>query len=171
MFRFSVGSIAFAIALIGILFASCNQNTIYTSSKLFPQSVGWRYADTADFVVSIPDTNHIYNLYLDVEHDKDFPTQNAYLRVSTRFPSGQRISEQLSVELADGAGKWLGSGWGERKTLHLPIQKGAYFNQAGKYTFTVGQWMRQDSVKHIHSIGFRVESTGETREGSKKAKK
>lgn len=127
----------------------------------------WAQRDTLNFSFPITDTLAIYNLYLEVEHSTAYGYQNLYTKVHTAFPSGERIGELLSLELADKAGTWLGDCGRETCVLRIPIQEGAYFSQAGQYAITVEQYMRVNPTAGIRSIGFLLEDTGKKREGIK----
>ena len=123
----------------------------------------WSYADSLDFSFRIDDTLQLYDLWLEVEHAVDYPYQNLYTRIHTRFPSGQRLSEPLSLELADKVGRWYGDCSRNSCTLRIPIQQGAFFDQPGNYHITVEQYMRQDPVQGVRHVGFFVEITGRSR--------
>ncbi|HQU60535.1 MAG TPA: gliding motility lipoprotein GldH [Saprospiraceae bacterium] len=151
---------------IAILFSSCGPN--YRFEKVYEmEAEQWPYADTLDFTFNIEDTSAIYNLYLEVGHSTSYGFQNLYTQVYTRFPSGERIKELLSLELAGKGGTWLGDCGKDYCTLRIPIQEGAFFNQAGNYTITLQQYMRVDPVAGVRSIAFKLEDTGQRRGGDK----
>ncbi len=143
-------------------FSSCGPNYIYQKKHEF-EADQWSYADTINFVVDIPDTLSIYNLYLEVKHSTDFSYQNLYANIYTQFPGGERLKELASLELSNNGGLWMGKCTSKYCTLNIPIQKGAYFNVPGKYTFTLEQFMRVNPIQGIKSFAFRVEDTGEER--------
>lgn len=155
---------ALALLVPALALASCGPAHEYEKKYEFQQA-SWAQADTLDFTFIIDDTLAIFNLYLEVEHNTAYGYQNLYTQVYTRFPSGERIKELLSLEMADKAGVWLGHCRGERCVLKIPIQQGAYFNQAGEYMVTVEQYMRMNPVEGIRSIGFMLEDTGQRRGG------
>jgi gliding motility-associated lipoprotein GldH len=125
----------------------------------------WEYADSLQFEFQIEDTLEIYNLYIELEHSPDFRNQNLYTRIHTRFPQGESIQELLSLELIDkNTGSWRGKCGSERCRVRIPIQQGAYFNQAGVYQIVIEQYMRQDSIPGIYGLGFQLEATGESRQ-------
>ena len=156
-------SVLFFLAAFFFL-ASCSPG--YDYEKQYELTGGyWAQDDTLDFAFSIEDTLAIYNLYLEVEHSASYGYQNLYTKIYTQFPSGERIEELLSLELADKAGVWLGNCNSESCVLKIPIQEGAYFNQAGEYAVTVKQYMRVNPVEGIRSIGFMLEDTGQKRGG------
>ncbi|MCB0588110.1 MAG: gliding motility lipoprotein GldH [Phaeodactylibacter sp.] len=157
-------NLAFLVPGFILLLSSCGPGYDYEKQYEF-QDEKWAQSDTLEFTFAVKDTLTIYNLYLEIEHTTGYGYQNLYTQVYTRFPSGKRIGELLSLELADKAGVWLGNCNSESCVLKIPIQEGAYFNQAGEYAVTVKQYMRMDPVEGIRSIGFMLEDTGQKRGG------
>lgn len=147
---------------IPLLFFACASDYAYQKEYALPEE-GWTYQDTLNFSFDIEDTTSIYNLYLKIEHEKDYAFQNLYTRIHTKFPGGERIAEVLSLELADKAGGWQGNCSKKSCQLSIPIQQNAFFNAAGAYEITLEQFMRTDAVKGLHKIGFMLEKTAQTR--------
>ena len=148
---------------IALLFLSgCGQQ--YVFQKEYPiADAKWSYSDTLDFDLTIEDTTDIYNIYLDITHTVDYSKQNLYALVYTKFPSGERLKEQVSLELANKLGLWNGDCKGESCTVRIPLQVGAYFNKKGNYTFTIEQFMRINPLEGIQKIGLVVEDTSQNR--------
>ena len=96
---------------------------------------------------------------MDVVHADTFNFQNAYVKLHTVFPNGQRLDQQLSLELANKAGAWNGECSGKTCTALIALQQGTFFNQLGKYKLTIEQFMRYEPVKGINKIGFLMEKT------------
>lgn len=150
------------VLLVLSLVTACGPNVIYEKEYEIP-GAEWSYADTLDFEVTIDDTLAIYNLFLDLEYSRSFPFENMYVQIHTRFPSGERYSEQVSLEMADEAGLPLGDCDSEGCELTIPLQTSAYFNQAGTYLFTLEQYSRRDPLPGVESLTLRVEETEERR--------
>jgi len=152
--------IAFAFVLAIFALSACGPDYVIKESRDIADT-GWAYKDTLDFAFEIADTTQLYDLEIVVEHAADFPYQNMYTLISTRFPSGQRLQKQLSLELADKAGVWAGDCGSKRCTTTIPIQQGAYFNEAGPYLITLEQFMRVTPLPGVKSIGLQVVPTAE----------
>lgn len=153
---------AFFLFAASLTLFSCGPGYDYEKQYIFEEGK-WAQADTLNFSFPITDTLAIYNLYLEVGHSTAYGYQNLYTKVYTAFPSGERIGELLSLELADKAGTWLGDCGRETCVLRIPIQEGAYFSQTGQYAITVEQYMRVNPTAGIRSIGFLLEDTGQQR--------
>lgn len=149
--------LSFIIAL-----SSCGPNYILNETKDI-ENQQWTYADSLSFTTNIVDTNKIYNLYLDVEHLTEYSFQNMYIRLHSVFPNGKRITERVSVELMTKMGQWQGDCNADECDFRMTIQEGAFFNQTGEHTFKVEQFMRENPLKGIQSIAFRIEDTGVSR--------
>ena len=151
------------LLLVSVLvFGSCGESRLYDKKQAILNET-WTYKDTLNFDFEIADTFKIYNLYVDIEHSENYPFQNIYLMTHTKFPSGERPAQRINVDLANSAGSWLGKKSGKNFTHRIDLQENAYFNKAGKYTLTLAQFMRQDSLP-ISSIRFGVEDTKQTRD-------
>lgn len=140
---------------------ACGPNYTFNKTYTIDQEA-WAYADTLNFEVDIKDTTRIYNLYLEVaHHPENYGFQNLYTKIHTSFPSGNRLGKMVSLELANKAGLWLGQCSGSKCKLTIPIQEGAYFNEAGTYTFTIEQFMRVSPLPGIQSLALKIEDTGQ----------
>lgn len=153
----------FSILTFVILITACeNRDFIFDGESVFEKAI-WNEQDSASFDVKILDTMQLYNLGLIVAHSKDYPAQNLYLKINTTFPDGQYFSQQVNIDFANKAGKWFGDCSGDFCDVEAYIQQGAYFNQSGKYRFTIQQFTRDVNLENIKSVKFFVEDTKQTR--------
>jgi gliding motility-associated lipoprotein GldH len=149
--------------VIFLLLTNCDQtNYHFKAEKDFDNAI-WKYSDTTNFSVTIEDTLALYNLGLRLNHTKEYLSQNIYLKIHTRFPDGKRYSQRINIDLADKAGKWYGKCSGGDCEVDAYIQKGAFFNQIGEYTFTVEQFTRTEALKNVNDLTFYIEDTEEKR--------
>ncbi len=152
-------AIATLCSLFSVLFLiSCDsRNFIFNESQSIEEG-DWKYADTKAYTFDIADTSKVYNIYLSLDHAEDYAYQNLYLKIHTLFPSGKKMEQQVSFELADKYGKWYGD-CGSNCALEVDLQKGAYFNEVGKHTITLEQFMRKDPIDGINELSLMVEET------------
>ena len=151
----------FALPLFGLvafLLSACGPSVHYEKTYEISDP-GWSYADTLDFSFTIADTNQIYNLFLEIEHQIDFPRENMYLQIHTQFPGGDRIEELVSLELAGKGGIWFGKCNSETCQIEIPIQQDAYFDRPGDYLVTLEQYTRINPLPGLNRIGFQVVET------------
>jgi gliding motility-associated lipoprotein GldH len=107
--------------------------------------------------VDITDTINPCNVYINVRNASDYPFSNLFLFLETRYPNGAFSKDTLECVLADGSGKWLGSGSGDIWDNQILFKKNVVFKQKGKYYFNLEQAMRLQNLPQILDIGLRVE--------------
>jgi gliding motility-associated lipoprotein GldH len=135
---------------------SCQDNVYY--EKSYPIENGaWTYSDTLDFEFAIEDTSQLYQIWLNIEHTKTFPFQNLYVLIYSELPSGERFKERISLPLMDKKGMWYGKCGSKNCQLVINLQEKVKFEMAGNYRFTIEQNTRQNPIKGVNEIGFKVE--------------
>ena len=142
-----------------LFFMGCGENYVYDEMHEIEKRA-WNYEDTLDYTFEITDTTKIYNLLLEIDHTKDYAYQNCYFKIYTKFPSGERVDQLLSVDFADKIGQWHGDCGSNSCTILVDLQKGAFFNALGKHTITLEQYMRKNPLEGIHSLAIKLEDTG-----------
>ena len=142
------------LVLLCNLFAACGPTYLFEAKQDIPNGQ-WAYADTLNFQFEVRDTASRYDFYLDVDYDQDFAFQNIYLKLSTQYPNGKRLSKVRSFDLFDAQGAALGTGSGTRH-LRASLQDNAFFNQPGLHTVTVEQYTRRDPLPSIRAVGLAV---------------
>jgi len=148
----------FLLLVLYCLISSCSPSFTYEKDISLPENT-WSHSNQLAFSFEISDTKALHNLYLDVAHGIEFKTQNLYVQFHTKPPSGETVSDVVSLELAEKTGIWFGNCGGDWCDLRIPIQSGVYFKEAGTYTVTIEQYTRTEDLKDVKSIGFRVEKT------------
>ncbi len=157
-----IEGLTFMAILLSLLLTSCGEDFYYEQSYDIPNAE-WTYKDTLNFDVDIQDTLSTYNLIIDIEHSPEYAYQNNYMYIHTKMPDGQRLGKKLSIDFAEKNGKWNGKCSGKTCKLRVYIQQNAYFNQIGKYQFTLEQYMRMNPLPGIQKLSMRVQKTGDSR--------
>ncbi len=140
------------LALVAL--SSCGPELVYEHDHPMPGQ--WTYVDSVEFSYEIQDIDKGYDLFLEVAHTDVFPTQNLYTRFVTSYPNGLRQSEEVSLELADRFGQWLGDCSGEACLLKIPLQQGTKYPEAGAYGLTIHQYGRQDSLQALNGLSLEI---------------
>ena len=146
----------FTALIIGLLFASCSNNVVFTRYQTFNEE-GWRAKEKAVFDLEIKDTLTLNNISLMVRHGDSYPYSNLYLFVTSTYPDGKVKKDTMEVVLANAKGEWQGSGAGDIFDLKIPIKKNVRFPLSGKYQFAFEQGMRVDTLPMILDFGFEIE--------------
>ncbi len=115
---------------------------------------GWSYQDSVSFSFEIKDTSARYDLMLDLQHGLAFEYQNLYIRITTMFPDEDKVSQTLSIDLADTKGQWYGDCGGSTCKLRVVLQENAFFDQLGIHQIELAQHMRVDPIQHLDAISF-----------------
>jgi gliding motility-associated lipoprotein GldH len=136
--------------------ASCNKNTVYDDFKELPAK-GWSKDSSAVFTVPVKDINSSYRVLINVRNRGDYKTQNLWLFLSFQRPDKTIKQDTVECYLADNSGKWLGSGFGSLYEMPVLYLKDMKFSQAGNYTFTIKQGMRDSVLVGINDIGLEVQ--------------
>lgn len=152
----------FFLLLTPFFFFSCGDSYLFEKTHAIEKGA-WTYENTLDYTFEIADTTKIYNLLLEVEHSQAYAYQNCYFKIYTQFPSGEKTNQLLSIDLADGIGRWQGDCGSKSCTILLDIQKQAFFNALGSHTITLEQHMRKNPLKGIEHLAIKLEDTGLTR--------
>ncbi len=150
------------LVLMLFSFFSCGESYLFEKTHKIEKE-GWNYENALAYSFEITDTTKIYNLLLEVEHSVDYAYQNCYFKIYTQFPSGEKTNQLLSIDLADGIGRWQGDCGSTSCSVLLDIQKQAFFNTLGKHTITLEQYMRKNPLKGIESLAIKLEDTGLSR--------
>ena len=154
---------SFLTLLVAIALTACGPKYIINESRDLPNGE-WAYNDTLRFTFAIAGPLKLYDLFVEIEHAADYPWQNLYTRIYTEFPDGQRLHKPLSLELSDQLGQWQGRCRSDRCTVRIPIQQGAYFNQAGAYAITLEQYMRVNPVPGVQRVALQIVELASTLE-------
>lgn len=141
--------------LIMLTLSGCTQ-VLFQKSEPLPNKI-WEVGHNVTFNVDVIDTTTGYDFYIDLRNDAMYPYSNIYMFVNTTFPSGKGARDTVECILADGAGRWLGSGLGDILDNHILFKQNIRFPNAGTYTFSFEQGMRKDELPSILDLGISIE--------------
>lgn len=142
-----------------IFFAMSSCQTYFFDEKNEFKDGEWNFKTLVDFKFNIDDTTRVYNLFLEVNHSTEYSAQNFYSRVHVRFPDGQERKQQISVELADGRGEWIGKCSGKNCVRRIPFMPNAVFDRTGNYQLKFEQFSRTETLKGVKSMRLIIEKT------------
>lgn len=140
-----------------LLLNSCTQIEIFEKNTSIPQ-YKWQqsFAAKGDFVIA--DTTTPYSIYLVLRHTDAYQYNNIWLNVGLQPPGDTMHVQKINVTLGNDANGWEGSGmndiWELRTLLNGDARR---FKQAGKYSFSISQIMRDNPLLNIMSVGLRIE--------------
>ena len=149
------------VILICIMFAclaSCGSSTFYEKNYDFIDGV-WKHDNPSSFDFTISDNNSRYDLLLDIEHSSNFPFENLYLKINTKFPDQSTVSDTLSIEMINRQGAWIGKCTGENCRLRVVLQEQIKFKNSGDHSIMFEQFTREDNLQGVNSIGLKLLSS------------
>lgn len=150
----------FAILLAITSFLSCDSNAIFKDHEDIDDGV-WYVKNEPSFTFEITDISQPYNVYYLVRNSIGYPYYNLYVKRFLLNEKNKTVNEALNelILMDERTGKPMGDGLGDLFDHKIVALKNYRFPKAGKYTFKVRQYMRQDPLPGIMSMGVSVEPT------------
>lgn len=144
----------------GLLFiiAGCDNQRVFEGKKDYPDRY-WVFNNPAEFEFEISELDKSYNLLFNIRNTAKYQYQNIYLQYYLEDSTGRLISKELkNIQLFNPiTGVPLGNGLGDLFDSEKPFLEDFSFEHPGKYKLRIDQFMRQDSLPEILSVGLRVE--------------
>jgi gliding motility-associated lipoprotein GldH len=147
--------IVYLFALL-ILLVSCDPNRVFDQYYEFPDSM-WHKDSVVTFQIPIADTLRNHNLMVQIRNETNYKFSNLWLFIEITQPDGETVKDTFEIILAEPSGRWLGEGIGGLKTRQAIYRRNVYFPFSGEYIVTLQHGMREESLRGIHDVGFRVE--------------
>lgn len=145
----------FCLIALAAVFTSCDSKRVFDSSEAIPGGI-WSTSNTVEFEFDLADTVALHNLYLNIRNGEEYPYSNLYLFVELEFPNGKKSVDTVDCPLADAQGRWYGSGLGRIYDQRILYRSRVQFPLSGHYRVEIKQAMRENELKGIHDVGFRI---------------
>lgn len=141
-----------------LLFAitACNQKQSWSVEKNFEQNQ-WQYADSLVFSYENQQIG-THPLQLNVSVNDDYAYRNLWVKLQITAPDGKTQTALSEFLLMDETGNWhVEKSWfSEYHNFETQWGNGINFPQKGVYKIKIIQYMREDVLKGIHSIGLGI---------------
>lgn len=159
LFLFKISVVVFLLALI-----SCDEKRVFEKNNDFSGKV-WYIDSLQVFKFKVEEIDKPYNLLVNVRNSENYPYYNLFIRYYLQDSSGQEIKSQQTelILMEPNTGKPLGDGLGDIFSHKFEILKNFSFPKKGTYIFKLKQYMRQDPLPEIYSIGFRLEDVSKNK--------
>jgi gliding motility-associated lipoprotein GldH len=118
----------------------------------------WEAEKAAVFDFMIKDSSQVFNLFIEIGNTNDYRYSNLWLLVKTSVKEGDIAYDTLEYFLADERGKWLGAKNGNVFLNNFVYKNGVRFPRQGKYSVEIIQLMRDEKLKGINKVGFKIEN-------------
>lgn len=147
------------LIIVGIssLCFSCSNPSLYEQYQAIDNTL-WEKDKVYYFTFHIDDVSVPYDLTLEIRNNNLYPYQNLWVFCNEEPPIGPLQKDTVECILADEYGKWYGHGISLYQSS-IPIRTGYLFPHAGQYTFSFRQGMRNDKLRGIQEIGFRIQKS------------
>ena len=146
--------VIFALPLL--VLSSCKNNIVSSDSKEIEGAV-WNINQPIELKANLIDTKNNFNLFIDVNVKEDFLTNNLWLFISTKSPSGNVQTDKLMFYVTDEKGKWFGNKSGDIIKNKFLYKSNIKFPEAGIYSFQITHGMRESDLPKVVSVGISVE--------------
>lgn len=120
----------------------------------------WFVKDAPSFSFEVKDSTKTYDVFYNVRNNRTYPYYNLYLTHYLTDKKGKVIHQKLDelVLFDPTTGKQLGDGLGDVYDHKILGFKNFKFPHNGTYKIQIRQYMRQDPIPDIISIGVSIES-------------
>ena len=94
------------VVFIGMALISCNGHVVFQEREDLPEKV-WNYSNPLKFIVEIDDINEPYDIYLDIEHSRDFTYGNLYTGLTIIPAAGDSTFQRISTAWSATTPGWM----------------------------------------------------------------
>ncbi|GAB4345820.1 MAG: hypothetical protein OHK0038_26030 [Flammeovirgaceae bacterium] len=153
------------LIIIGLLVGCKNDNILFENYKTLEQGF-WQYDSTIVFKFSVRERLHNYNITMYLRNTISYPYYNLYIQYQLKSPKGDTLSTSTKElilmnaktgqpfgKIAEPAGKGVGYYYDHE----FPLLSNYQFPDTGTYELQIKQYMRLDTLPHIHAVGAKVE--------------
>ena len=142
----------------------CDTNAVYKAYEDIDDGK-WYVKNAPSFTFDIQDTTVPYNIYYNLRNSLSYGYYNLYLTRYLRDASGKEIESRLDelILMDPKTGKPNGDGIGDLFDHKFLMKRDYRFPKPGKYTMQIRQYMRQDPLLNILSVGITVEKATNAR--------
>lgn len=157
-----IKQLSFIIGCALVLLTSCNGEEVFFEKNEMITNKSWNIQDTVSFDFEVTDTTTFYDFYLNLRNTSNYEYSNFYAFYKLYFPNGKSLTDTAQFVLANPDGSWLGKTVsGSIIDNSMLFSRKRSFPLQGKYTFSVIQGMRTNSLNHISDVGFKVKEHNE----------
>ena len=150
------------LLLIVVLFISCDDKRFF--DEYVSLDGKWTKEDKVAFTFEQKDTINLYNMFLNVRNNNEYPFNNLFVILTLNQPNKVVEVDTLEYAMTNADGTLLGEGVTDTKHNKLWYKENFKFPKSGKYTLHVEQANRETgntkgigALKGVTEVGFRIE--------------
>ncbi|GAB3565081.1 hypothetical protein GCM10027578_11780 [Spirosoma luteolum] len=150
--------VGLVLSLLVWLAVGCDTNVVYKEYTDIEDGK-WPVSYAPSFTFDITDASIPYNLYYNLRNSLSYGYYNLYLTRYLRDSQGREIESRLDelILMDPRTGKPNGEGLGDLFDHQFLIKRNYRFPKPGRYTMQIRQYMRQDPLLNVLSVGITVE--------------
>jgi len=146
--------------LVGLLLlvSSCDSNAVFKDIEDIEDGK-WFVKQAPSFTFMIEDTTRTYSIFYNIRNSLSYPYYNLYISRVLLDATGKKVESKLDelILLDPKTGKPFGDGLGDLFDHKIRVVKAFRFPRRGAYTVRLRQYMRQNPLPEIYSVGISVE--------------
>jgi len=146
------------IILVALSLASCEKPSEFEGNQPINNS-GWKSYEPVHFEFETHDTIELHNFYISVRNREDYAFSNIFFFVEMEFPNGKKSIDTVECMLANEQGQWLGESSASLHNHEFLYQRAKQFPLGGRYKIDIRQGMREEELKGITDVGFKLTHT------------
>ncbi len=155
----------FVFGALLLLFTSCDEKRVFDKYKSFDGT--WNKDSIVSFEFEQQDTTALYNMFINIRNNNDYPYNNIFLIVEMQQPDTDITKvDTLEYQMANPDGTLMGKGFTDVKESKLWYRENVRFPAAGKYKVNIQQAVREagkvpgvQELEGVTEVGFRIETT------------
>lgn len=154
---------ALLVLAAALSLSGCDPNRVYEENTNLKSPTGdayvWDVQQRPSFTFPIADTAARYAVYFNVRNASAYGFYNLYLKHTLTGPDGRVVGQPLlhqMVLLDPKTGEPLGAGAGDIFDHQFLALRHVHFARPGTYKLMLEQYMRQNQLPGIMSVGVRV---------------
>jgi gliding motility-associated lipoprotein GldH len=147
----------YALAAILIAAASCSTLGIHERNMPVPGHA-WSSGFQPELTFSVTDTSSAYLVFFVFRHTDAYRFNNIWVDITSRSPGDTADNRQrFDLPLSDGK-DWTGTGIDDIYEHRILLyREPVRFRRPGTYRVRLAHVMREDPLRHVLSVGLRVE--------------
>lgn len=139
-----------------LLLVGCTRKSDFVGIFQMP-SKGWAHTEKLEFEFT-PDPAKAVNFLYQIRLSPQYLYQNIWLKYWLIGPNSETItSSKDNLFLFEPSGKPVGIGTHKLLYVDAYFLRNVRLTEAGRYRIVIQHYMRDDSLKGIHSLGIRQE--------------
>lgn len=150
---------------IGLLLAlcgsACNDPNVIYKENTDIDGGKWFVKNTPTFRFTIEDASQPYDMYYTLRNNLTYPYYNLYLTRYLTDERGKELESRLDelILMDPRTGEPRGKGLGDMYDNKVLMKRAYRFPKPGTYAFRLKQYMRQDPLPDVVSVGISVEKS------------